>query len=82
MFLSVCFFGITKIVSSCLPIILLFCFICMCLSDLMLNDDQLKAYTLVEIEMLLKSYGKNLSKYPPMPTTDRSLVPDVQNKLI
>ena len=48
----------------------------------MLNNEQLKAYALAEIEMLLQSYGKSLSKYPPMPTADHSLVPGVQNKLI
>jgi len=59
-----------------------FGFIVICISDVVLNDEQLKAYAVAEIEMLLQSCGKTLSKYPPMPTTYHSLVPDVQNKLI
>jgi len=47
-----------------------------------LDDDQLKAYALAEIEMLLQSCGKSLSKFPPMPTADHSLVPDAQDKFI
>jgi len=58
------------------------CLICICISDLVLSDDQLKAYAIAEIEMLLQSCGKSLSKYPPMPTADPSLVPDVQNRIV
>lgn len=53
-----------------------------CLSDLVLDDDQLKAYALAEIKMLLQSSGKSLSKYPPMPTADHSLALDAQDKFI
>jgi len=58
------------------------CLICICLLELVLSDDQLKAYALAEIEMLLQSCGKSLFKYPPMPTADLSLVPDVQNRIV
>lgn len=56
--------------------------ICTCLLDLVLDDDQFKAYTPAEIEILLQSCGESLSKYPSMPTADHSLVSDVQNKFI
>ena len=46
-------------------------------SDLILTDDQLKLYTLADIEMLLRSAGKTLLDYPAMPTTDSSLIPDL-----
>jgi len=52
------------------------------LGDLTLTQEQLKIYALADIEMLLQSAGKSLSNYPPMPTADPSLIPDLQNHLI
>ncbi|KEH41712.1 PIF1-like helicase [Medicago truncatula] len=49
----------------------------MLFGDLRLTDEQLKAYALAELEMLLQSAGKSLSDFPPMPKVDASLVPDI-----
>ncbi|XP_024636211.2 uncharacterized protein [Medicago truncatula] len=51
--------------------------------DLVLDDDQLKSYTLAEIERLLHSHGKSLKEdYPTMPRTDISLIHESRNRLI
>ncbi|XP_039688735.1 uncharacterized protein [Medicago truncatula] len=51
--------------------------------DLVLDDDQLKSYTLAEIERLLHSHGKSLKEdYPTMPRTDISLIHESCNRLI
>lgn len=48
----------------------------------MLDDDQLKNYTLAEIERLLHSHGKSLKEdYPTMPGTDVSLIHESQNMI-
>jgi len=47
----------------------------------MLTKEKLKLYALADIDMLLQSSGKNLSDYPPMPTADPSLIPDLENRL-
>jgi len=47
-----------------------------------LTDEQLKAYALAKLEMLLQSAWKSLSDFPPMPKADASLVPDVESRLI
>ncbi len=39
-------------------------------------------YALADIEMMLRSCGKSLKDYPPMPQADTSLIPDIQNSLI
>jgi len=54
----------------------------MCFADLVLTHDQIKTYALADIEVLLQSSGKSLKDYPPMPTADPALVPDLQNRLI
>jgi len=53
-----------------------------CFLDLILNYNQLKIYTLTEIEMQLKSYVKGLFHYPLMPHADITLVHDVKNRMI
>jgi len=50
--------------------------------DLVLTDDQLKAYALAKIEIMLQSSGKGLKDYPPMPRADCASVHDVQDVLI
>ncbi|KAF7809101.1 uncharacterized protein G2W53_035844 [Senna tora] len=52
------------------------------ISGLHLNDEQLKNATLYEIEKQLRSNGKSLKYYPPMPIPDVNIVSDMQNKLI
>ena len=54
----------------------------MCITDLVLTDDQLKAYALANIELMLQSSRKSLKNYPPMPRADRTLVPNAQDVLI
>ena len=54
----------------------------MCIADLVLTEDQLKAYALADIEIMLQSSGKGLKDYPQMPRADRALVPDVRDMLI
>jgi len=49
---------------------------------LVLTSNQLKSYTLLEIESLLQVHGKSLDNYKEMPKSDRGLVADVQNRLI
>jgi hypothetical protein len=51
-------------------------------TDLVLTIDQFKTYTLVEIEICLQSHGSSLDDYPKMPTPDRALVPEMNNRLI
>ncbi|KEH21931.1 PIF1-like helicase [Medicago truncatula] len=51
--------------------------------DLVLDDDQLKNYTLAEIERLLHSHGKSMKEdYPTMPRTDVSFIHESRNILI
>ncbi|XP_045821940.1 uncharacterized protein LOC123914810 [Trifolium pratense] len=52
------------------------------LPDLVLTSDQLKSYTLAEIEILLQSNGKSFNDFPDMPQPDAGLVPDRGNRLI
>jgi len=47
-----------------------------------LSIDQLKSYTLAEIEILLQSHGTSLDEFPEMPSPDRALVPEMNNRLI
>jgi len=47
-----------------------------------LTVEQLKTYTLAEIEICLQGHGKGLDDYPDMPQPDRSLVPEISNRLI
>ncbi|RHN60133.1 hypothetical protein MtrunA17_Chr4g0022121 [Medicago truncatula] len=50
---------------------------------LQLDEEQIKSYTLAEIEMLLQFHGKNLmERYPSMPRTDVSINSDGRNRLI
>ena len=56
---------------------------CILHADLVLDDNQLKSYTLAEIERLLQSHGKNMKEdYLTMPVTDVSLIHDSRNRLI
>lgn len=48
----------------------------------MLTPDQLQAYALAEIELFLQGHGKSIENYPEMPQPDRSLVPEIDNRLI
>ena len=48
----------------------------------MLTEEQLKTYTLAEIEICLQGHGKCLGDYPDMPQPDRCLVPEISNRLI
>ncbi|PNX74041.1 ATP-dependent DNA helicase PIF1, partial [Trifolium pratense] len=50
--------------------------------DLVLTEDQLKAYTIAEIELLLQSNDTTLKEYPTMPKPDSSLIPERHNRLI
>ncbi|GAU38772.1 hypothetical protein TSUD_279250 [Trifolium subterraneum] len=50
--------------------------------DLVLTDDQLKSYTLAEIEILLNCNNKKLENFPEMPKPDMGLVPEIGNRLI
>jgi len=54
----------------------------MCDADLTLTDEQLQIYALADVELILRSSGKSLTDYPPMPTADPSLLPDLQNSFI
>jgi RecA-family ATPase len=56
----------------------------LCLNaDLLLDDQQLKNYTLAEIERLLRSHGKSMKEdYPTMPKTDISMIHESRNRLI
>jgi hypothetical protein len=52
-------------------------------ADLVLDDEQLKNYTLVEIERLVQSHGKSMKDdYPTMPRPDFSLIHESRNRLI
>lgn len=51
-------------------------------ANLVLTPDQLRAYALAEIELSLQGHGKSIENYPKMPQPDRSLVPEIDNKLI
>ena len=49
----------------------------------MLDDEQLKSYTLAEIERLLQGHGKNMKEdYPTIPQSDVSLSNKGHNRLI
>ncbi|XP_071728505.1 uncharacterized protein [Rutidosis leptorrhynchoides] len=50
--------------------------------DLLLTDEQLKNYCLVEIQALLNKNGKSLSDYPDLPQPDPSLLTQLDNRLI
>jgi len=47
-----------------------------------LTPDQLQTYALAEIEISLQGHGKSIENYPEMPQPDRSLVPEITNRLI
>jgi len=49
---------------------------------LVLTPDQLKSYAFSEIETVLQSHGTSLEDYKEMPKSDKSLIHDVQNRLI
>ncbi|KHN18086.1 ATP-dependent DNA helicase PIF1, partial [Glycine soja] len=49
---------------------------------LQLSDDELKNLTLLEIEKLLRSSGKSLKDYPPMPFTTTEFPSYIGNRLI
>jgi len=52
-------------------------------ADLLLDDEQLKNYTLAEIERLLQSHRKSMKgDYPTMPRIDVSLIHESRNRLI
>ncbi|KAL6564365.1 hypothetical protein OROMI_015815 [Orobanche minor] len=52
------------------------------ISDLQLSDEQIKNFTLVEIEKLLYRNGSSLTKFSSMPYPDMNVVVEGQNKLI
>ncbi|KAF3966612.1 hypothetical protein CMV_009298 [Castanea mollissima] len=47
-----------------------------------LSENQLRSYTLHEIEKLLIKAGKSLKDYPPMPLPDMSLIRERNNRLL
>ncbi|XP_056690326.1 ATP-dependent DNA helicase pfh1-like [Spinacia oleracea] len=51
-------------------------------NDLELSDDQLKNYTLFEIEFFLRSNGNTLRYFPMIPFPDDMLMSEGRNKLI
>ena len=52
-------------------------------ADLVLDDEQLKNYTLAEIERLVQCHGKSMKEdYPTMPRPDFSLIHESHNRLI
>jgi len=51
-------------------------------TNLLLSKYQLKTYTLAEIEIALQSHGSSLDDYPEMPSPNRALVPNINNRLI
>uniref|UniRef100_A0A803LRG6 ATP-dependent DNA helicase n=1 Tax=Chenopodium quinoa TaxID=63459 RepID=A0A803LRG6_CHEQI len=52
------------------------------IEDLQLSEEQLKNYTLAEVEKLLQCNGRSLTNFPPTPLPDQILVSDGLNKLI
>ena len=48
----------------------------------MLTVEQLQTYTVDEIEKCLQGHGESINDYPEMPKQDRSLVPEIGNRLI
>ncbi|KAL6574243.1 hypothetical protein OROHE_001147 [Orobanche hederae] len=52
------------------------------ISDLQLSDEQIKNFTLVEIEKLLYRNGSSLTKFSSIPFPDMNVVVEGQNKLI
>ncbi|XP_071694537.1 uncharacterized protein [Rutidosis leptorrhynchoides] len=50
--------------------------------DLILTDDQIKNYCLVEIQALLNKNGKSLDDYPELPQPDPSMLTQLDNRLI
>lgn len=50
--------------------------------DLELSDEQLKSYTLVEIEKLLQSNGKTLRDYPTLPFPNLIIIEEGKNRFI
>ncbi|XP_074318687.1 uncharacterized protein LOC141655509 [Silene latifolia] len=50
--------------------------------DLQLNDDQLKNFTLAEIEKILQKNRSSLAKHPNMPLDDDELINDGRNRLL
>ncbi|XP_056694876.1 uncharacterized protein [Spinacia oleracea] len=52
------------------------------IDDLELSDDQLKNYTLSEIEKILRSNGNTLRNFPMIPFPDDMLMSEGRNKLI
>nr|CAD1827512.1 unnamed protein product [Ananas comosus var. bracteatus] len=51
-------------------------------SALQLKDDALKHLTLAEIDKLLRSNGKSLAEFPPMPLLNEHLLFGARNKLL
>lgn len=52
------------------------------LSDLQLSDEELREYTLVEVEVLLQRNGSTLKKFTSMPSPNEMMVSEGNNKLI
>nr|CAD1833415.1 unnamed protein product [Ananas comosus var. bracteatus] len=50
--------------------------------DSILKDDELKILTLAEIDKLLRSNGKSLAEFPPMPLPNKDLLFGARNKLL
>ncbi|XP_020090993.1 uncharacterized protein LOC109712000 isoform X3 [Ananas comosus] len=51
-------------------------------NTLQLKDDELKILTLAEIDKLLRSNGKSLAEFPPMPLPNEHLLLGARNKLL
>lgn len=51
-------------------------------TDLELNEDELKHFALAEIESILLSNNMSLADFPTMHSPDMSLLIQVQNRLI
>jgi len=54
----------------------------MTIADLVLTVDQIKTYTLAELEICLQGHGSSLADYPQLPQPDRTLTPEMHNRLI
>ncbi|RID48364.1 hypothetical protein BRARA_I04879 [Brassica rapa] len=47
-----------------------------------LSDDQLKQYTLIELEQLLKENGQSLADYPAIPVPDDAILTEISNTVL
>ncbi|XP_048604246.1 uncharacterized protein LOC125582083 [Brassica napus] len=47
-----------------------------------LNDDQLKQYTLIELEQLLKENDQSLADYPDIPLPDDAILTEISNTVL